>query len=251
MRKLIRAGLILAVVLAIAGGVFLTLAWRATQQVPQFYEQALVQKPELQKEAADELEREVLDLHNEVRRPGRWEARFSQEHINGWLATDLPAKFPGALPKGVSEPRVAIEPNLLQLAVRFQQGDVKTVLSAAGDAFLTDRPNEIAIHLHYVRAGVVPVPLGQFLDKIARGATDAGLPLRWSESGGDPVAIITLPLDRKEFRGQNLHVEQLEVRAGEIVVSGRTEPAETLTAEKPSPEQPPDRHSEVKTTTQR
>ncbi|MDX1947735.1 MAG: hypothetical protein SFU86_20225 [Pirellulaceae bacterium] len=245
MKKLIRVGLILALLGLVAGGIFTLVAWRATQQVPQFYVEALVPEPARQREAADELEREVLDLHNEVRRPGRWEARFSQDHINGWLATDLPEKFPGALPKGVSEPRVAIEPDLVQLAVRFQQGEVSTVLSAAGDAYLTERPNEVAIHLHYVRAGAIPVPLGQFLDQIARGATEAGLPLRWSESDGQPVAIIALPLSREEFRGQNLQVERLEVREGEIVISGRTEPESPRTADKPADKPNDDRQSRV------
>jgi hypothetical protein len=258
MRKWILAGLAAALVLPAAGGIILTTLWRASQSVPEFYERALVAAPPPaeQKQAADELERKVLSLHNEARRAGRWEARFSQDHINGWLAADLPTKFPGALPVGVSEPRVELDPDMLQLAVRYRQGDVTTVLSAAGEAFLTDRPNEVAIHLHYVRAGAVPVPLGQFLEKIARRATDAGLPLRWTEVAGDPVAIVTLPLDRQEFRGRNLQVEQLKIEDGAILISGRTEPEEPRTAEKSGEAAaPPDRHTErepdAKTTLQR
>jgi hypothetical protein len=230
MRKLIRVTLIL-VALTIAGvAVFLTAAYRATQQVPEFYHVALAQRPVEQKAAADQLERQVLELHNEARKPGRWEARFSQDQINGWLAADLPVKFPGVLPKGVSEPRVAIEPNRMQMAVRFKQGDVETVLSLAGDAYLTDRPNEVAIHIQHVRAGLVPVPLAKFMDNIAEEATDAGLPLRWAEEKGDPVALVTLPLDRKEFRGKQLRVEALQINDREIVVSGRTDAPETKTA---------------------
>ncbi len=239
MRKLLRAGLIL-IALTVAGlAVFLTAAYRATQQVPEFYHVALAQKPVEQKARADELEREVLELHNEARKPGRWEARFSQDQINGWLAADLPVKFPGVLPKGVSLPRVAILPNKMQMAVRFKQGDVETVLSLVGDAYLTDRPNEVAIHIQHVRAGLVPVPLAKFMDNIAEEATDAGLPLRWSEQEGDPVALVTLPLDRKEFRGKQLRVEVLQINDGEIVVSGRTdrpdEQGETETADATDP----------------
>jgi len=227
MRKLLRLGLVL-VALTVAGvAVFLTAAYRATQQVPEFYQAALAnEKPQEQKAAADELEREVLNLHKEVRKPGRWVARFSQDQINGWLAADLPVKFPGVLPRGVSQPRVAIEANKMQMAVKFKQGDVETVLSLAGDAYLTDRPNEVAIHIQHVRAGLVPVPLAKFMDNIAEEATDAGLPLRWSEEEGDPVAIVTLPLDRKEFRGKQLRVEELQINKGEIIVSGRTEQPE-------------------------
>jgi hypothetical protein len=226
MRKLVRAALVLVVLVTAGLAILLTAAYRATQQVPEFYQAALAHQPALQKAAADQLERQVLELHNEARKPGRWEAHFSQEQINGWLATDLPTKFPGALPEGVSDPRVAIETGRMQLAVRYDQGDVSTVLSLAGDAYLTERTNEVAIHIEHVRAGAFPVPLAQFLDEIAEHAGDAGLPIRWAEQEGDPVALVTLPLDRAEFKGKQLQVERLEICAGEIVVSGRTEAPE-------------------------
>jgi hypothetical protein len=234
MRRVWRAMLVLLATLVVGAAILLTAAYRASQEVPEFYQAALIREPVQAKAAADELERQVLNLHNEVRRPGRWEARFSQEQINGWLAADLPAKFPGALPRGVSDPRVNIQPEQMQLAVRYQQGDVLTVLSLAGDAYLTDRPNEIAIRIERVRAGAVPVPLGQFLEKIADRATDAGLPLRWTEEEGDPVALVALPLHRREFRGKNLHVDKLEIGDGEIVVSGQTEVVDEQTAQAPA-----------------
>ena len=226
MRKLVRAALVLVILVTAGLAILLTAAYRATQQVPEFYQAALAHQPALQKAAADQLERQVLELHNEARKPGRWEARFSQEQINGWLATDLPTKFPGALPEGVFDPRVAIDTGRMQLAVRYDQGDVSTVLSLAGDAYLTDQPNEVAIHIEHVRAGAFPVPLAQFLDEISEHAGDAGLPIRWAEQDGDPVALVTLPLDRAEFKGKQLQVERLEIAAGEIVVSGRTEAPE-------------------------
>jgi hypothetical protein len=249
MRRLVRVALVLVVLLTAGVSILLTAAYRATQQVPEFYQHALARQPREQKAAADQLERQVLELHNEARRPGRWEARFSQEQINGWLAADLPTKFPGALPDGVSDPRVAIDPNHMQLAVRYDQGDVSTVLSMAGDAYLTDRPNEVAVHIDHVRAGAVPVPLAQFLDQIAERFIDAGLPLRWTEQEGDPVALVTLPLDREEFKGKQLQVERLEICDGEIVVSGRTEapetePVETKSAEAQSAEAEPDEAAE-------
>ena len=134
MGKLVRLALLLVLLVTAGVAVLLTAAFRATQQVPAFYQAALAQKPVEQKAAADQLEAQVLKLHKEARKPGRWVARFSQEQINGWLAADLPVKFPGALPDGVSAPRVAIEPGHMQLAVRYDHGDVSTVLSLAGDA---------------------------------------------------------------------------------------------------------------------
>ena len=235
MRMLVRLALVL-VLLATAGvALLLTAAYRATQHVPAFYQAALVERPVEQKAAADQLERQVLELHNEARKPGRWEARFSQDQINGWVAADLPVKFPGALPEGVSAPRVAIEPGRMQLAVRYENDDINTVVSLAGDAYLTDRPNEVAIHIERVRAGAIPVPLAQFLDQIAERAGEAGLPIRWTEENGDPVALVVLPLDREEFKGKKLHVESLDITAGEIVVCGRTEAPPDAESDGPNP----------------
>lgn len=249
MGMFIRFSLVAAALAATGLAVIFHAAYRATQDVPEFYQKALKAEPAKQQAAGDELEREVLELHNEVRKPGRWEAAFSQDQINGWLAADLPEKFPGALPRGVSDPRVAIEPHRVQLAVKYDEGDISTVLSLTGDMYLTDQPNEVAVHIQHVRAGSVPIPLGQFLDHIADRATRAGLPLRWTEQEGSPVALIRVPLDRKEFRGRNLQIEQLEMQEGQLVVSGRTEePETTMTAGPPLDEEG---HSDENSTRQR
>ena len=98
MRKLLRYLLLTTVVLAVLLGAGLYLLKRAAQKEPEFYQQALRAEPAQQEVAGDELEQEVLELHNEVRQPGVWEAVFTEEQINGWLAADLPEKFPRGLP---------------------------------------------------------------------------------------------------------------------------------------------------------
>jgi hypothetical protein len=197
--------------------------YQASQQVPEFYVRALSAPRENQAAAGQELERKALSLNSQVRRPGRWEARFTQDQINGWLAVDLPKKFPGSLPKGVSDPRVAVTPEQVQLAVKWQQGSNSAVLSAAGEVYLTDEPNQVAVRILSVRAGALPVPLARFLDDIASRAVSSGLPLQWTEADGDPVALITLPLDREEFRGKRLLVEEIRLEEGAIVVAGQTD----------------------------
>ena len=231
MRKLIRLAVVLGAVMAVGAGLFVLGLFRATQQVPTFYRQALAQEPVRQKEAGDQLEREVLALNNQIRQPGRWESHFTDEQINGWLAADMPVKFPGSMPRGVSNPRVAIEPQAVQLAVRYQQDDMSTVVSMAGDMYLTEEPNEVAVRIRNVRAGAVPIPLRQFLQEIQERCLSAGLALRWAEVEGDPVALVKLPLDREEFRGRKLELEELRLEDGELIVSGRTESEEEASQE--------------------
>jgi hypothetical protein len=222
-RGIVRVALAVAVVLTIVAAAALWGVYQASQQVPEFYEHALAAPTETQAAAGQALERQAASLNNQVRRPGRWEARFTQDEINGWLAVDLPKKFPGSLPRGVSDPRVAVSPDQVQLAVKWQQGSTSAVLSAAGDAYLTEEPNQVAIRVLAVRAGALPVPLARFLDEIAERAASSGLPLEWTEVEGDPVALITLPLDREEFRGKQLLVEELRLEDGAIVVAGKTD----------------------------
>ena len=212
-----------ALAAAALAAVSLALVWRASRQVPAFYRVALAAEPVAQRAAGQRFEREALQLHNQARREGHWEARFTEEEINGWLATDLPEKFPQALPAGASQPRVSIEPGRAQFAVRYARGEIDAVVSLAGEVYLTTEPNEVAIRIGDVRAGALPIPLAQFLDEVAERAGEAGFPLRWTEMEGDPVALVTVPLDPRDFRNRRLVLEKLELAAGELIVAGRTE----------------------------
>src|SRR5262245_29949191 len=137
MRKLVRAVVIALLALAGAGTVVVWGLYRAARQMPPFYRDALAVQPAAQKSAGQQFERNALTLHNHVHRSGQWMVRFTQDEINGWLAAELPVKFPKALPAGVTEPRVAIERRRMQLALRYSQGQVETILSLAAEVFLT------------------------------------------------------------------------------------------------------------------
>src|SRR5688572_5076330 len=71
-RGMMRLALAVAVALAIVLAVSLWGVYQASQQVPQFYEQALAAPPETQVAAGQALERQAASLNNQVRRPGRW-----------------------------------------------------------------------------------------------------------------------------------------------------------------------------------
>src|SRR5436305_1729532 len=108
--------------------------FQASRRPPAFYQQAIAAPPANLSEEGERFERTALDLHNQLQHFGRWEACLTQEQVNGWLAIDLPTKFPHALPSGVSEPRIAIEDGKLRIALHYQRGGVDTVLSIAGEA---------------------------------------------------------------------------------------------------------------------
>lgn len=223
MRKFLRVVMLVAVL--VAGGLALSLfgTYRASQHVPAFYEKAIRLEPVAQAQAGDELERQVLELHNEARQEGEWQAVFTDEQINGWLAVDLPAKFPDALPAEVREPRVAIDPQQIQIACRYDAGAAKTVVSLALEIKRTDEPNVVAVRIRQVRAGLLPLPLKQGIDRITVAAREAGIPLRWAQKEGDPVALVTLPMTHEQFGKRQLKLRTIQLRDGEIHFSGSTE----------------------------
>jgi hypothetical protein len=226
MRKYARFAAVLGLVLAAAAGIGGYSVYRASQAVPEFYERALAARPDEQKVAGQQFEQQALALHNQSRHAGRWEARFTEDQINGWLAAELPVKFPKLLPAGVFDPRIAIDESQIQVALRYEQGSTKTVVALAGQVQLTAEPNELAVRIDAVRAGALPLPFARFREEIAERAAKAGFPIQWTEVEGAPVALVRLPLDPRNFKGRKLVVEELSFAAGELIVAGRTDPPE-------------------------
>ena len=209
--------LALLVVLSILGAYF------ASRQVPQFYTEALAAERPAQAEAGHELERRALELRNELQRAGQWKATFTDDQINGWLAVDLVEKFPDLLPPEVQAPRVAINQEEVQLAFRYHSPEVDTVVSFAASVALTEETNVVAVRIRRARAGALPIPLTQFLDRIANKVEGTDLEIRWSQIDGDPVALIRLPREHTDLADKTLRLERFELRDGEAILSGRTE----------------------------
>lgn len=227
MRKIVRVVLAVVALAGVAAGVSFFAAYRASQHVPEFYEKAIARQPESQAEASHELVKQVFDLRNDVNQVGQWKAVFTDEQINGWLAADLPAKFPDALPKEIHDPRVAIDPQQAQIACRYESSKTSTVVSLALEIHLTDEPNVVAVRIRQARAGLLPLPVKQGLDKITAAARAAGIPLRWVQKDGDPVALITVPAEHEQYSQRLLRLETIELRSGEVFLSGQTEAIKT------------------------
>ncbi|MBC8356056.1 MAG: hypothetical protein H8E66_29105 [Planctomycetes bacterium] len=223
MRKAIRYVLLPTTVVLGLLGIAVLVLYVAAQREPAFYQQALLVESSAYEEAGDELEQGVLDLHNEVRSIGAWEAVFTEEQVNGWLVSDLPEKFPSVLPRGTQEPRVAIDAEAIRVACRFDNGKIKTVISMALDVDLTTETNTLAVRVRKLRAGSLPVPLKHFLDKISTAARRGDIPLKWRQIDGDPVALVTVPVTHEDYAYREIYVDTVELRAGELYLAGHTE----------------------------
>ncbi len=194
--------------------------YRASQQVPDFYVRALDATPRQQEAAGYQLEQEVLDLHSDLQQLESWEAIFSEEEVNGWLAVDLPRKFPEFVPPEIEDPRVHLDDGELKLACRYRRGGIATVLHITLLLQMADEPNTLAIRLSKARAGALPLPLKSFLDQVSGVARQLSLPLRWTQVSADPVALLTLPSEFKSFEDRVVEFTVVEVLDGRIRLAG-------------------------------
>jgi hypothetical protein len=220
--KILLLGAGLLVLFVLAG---LLAFYRASQHVPEFYENALAVDPIDQQQASDELLQRATALVNDAKREGRWQTLFTAEQINGWLAVDLPINHPDTLPPELSDPRVAIEPDRVVLACRYGRDGNTCVLSLAVEPSLPER-NLLALRILEARAGRVPLPIDELKAQTSQAASAAELPLSWQDVGGDPVAMLPWPAMFNRAQTVRIHVDTVRLGDGEIYIAGTTEPAD-------------------------
>jgi hypothetical protein len=210
-------GTLFAVVLLLLG-----LGYWAVQREPEFYRQALAHEPEKLEVASDELLQHTTALASDVREVGKWQALFTDEQVNGWLAVDVPQNHSGLLPTEIGDPRVLFKPNRITIGCRLEQAGITTVASLEVEVYMA-KPNVLAIRFCKARAGAVPVPLAPILQRCTAAVAQSNLRIEWQQAAGDPVALITL--SPRQDRGTEFFLECLELRDGAMYLAGRTERA--------------------------
>ena len=231
MRSILRPLAYLAVAIALIVVIFAVWAYYATQQVPSFYEQALEVDEQQLAVASDEMVRRTTELISNTNTQGNWEAVFTAKQINGWLAVDLPNNHPDVLPSSIRAPRVAISPEGVHLACRYATPWMTTVASLLVHASLRE-DNVLALRFRKARAGTLPLPLKDILDELTEAARQAEIRLRWEKVDDDPVALIDIPAVSDGGKQVVVSIDTLELRDGEILLRGRTQPAEAMVGRK-------------------
>lgn len=208
----------IALLVACLGG-----AYYAARQVRPFYEQALRIEPEVLERGSRELESRATALYSDAKQVGRWQALFTAEQINGWLATQLAENADDQLPTNIRDPRVAIARDLLTLGFRTSSGGVETVISVDAAVSLTEQ-GAVAIRLIAVRAGALPLPVLQLADQLADACQRLKLPVRWTQQDGKPVALVEIQ------SREPVYVDAIQLDEGQLYVAGHTEIENGVTA---------------------
>ena len=103
-----------------------SLWWRGViwprRHEPAFYRKAMDIDRAVLGKGSDRMLQQTTALASAVQKAGHWEALFTAEQINGWLAVDMVRNHPHTLPPELHDPRVAIDPERITVACRFDHG---------------------------------------------------------------------------------------------------------------------------------
>jgi hypothetical protein len=196
-------------------------AYRAWQHVPEFYTAAIHSRNDTTSTPLPETQRPAVVVSADSGEAKSWKGTFSDEQINKFLAVELPQKHPDILPPGIYDPRVAIRRGQASIGWRAE-GKWSAIYSLVIEPYVP-RPNVLAIRIKRIRAGALPMPLGEVVEGVSQAAQQANLRLQWQQIDGDPVAIVELPVHNDS--GRTMVLDSVALRAGEIIVSGHIEDA--------------------------
>jgi hypothetical protein len=193
--------------------------WLGLTHQPDFYRQKVKIPDAVRRQDARKFVAEGMRLRNDIMNEPRWEAAFSDQEVNSWLAEDLVTHFADQIPKGVHEPRVVFEPDRATFAFQLDQGPMRSVVWVVVSARMAEQ-NVLALTVEKIRAGVVPIPAEKLLEPIAERARERGLDIHWEQDGDLPVALIRYDPNAKR---QDVVLEKLEILDGQIRLSGRSD----------------------------
>lgn len=217
------SGIILGTFAVLGGGAWW--AYEALCSVPEFYADALEQDPEKAKVASKDMVRRTALLASDIQQRGGWQAMFTAEQINGWLANDLPQVYPQMSSATLTEPRVAINDGVAQIGGTYRDGNIETVFSLELEAYMRE-PNVVALRILHARAGAMPFSIAPALSAIQQSVIDAGFGFESHRSDGGQLLLIKIP-PRTENKNPPV-LESLELRDGRLFLGGHSGPTRTV-----------------------
>ncbi len=113
-RRLLWSGITLGILTALPAGTWFCLTYQ-----PSYYRDIVLQTRKQREGKARKFVAQSLQLRNDICNEPTWEAVFTDQEVNAWLAEDLVTHFADQLPPEVNEPRVLFELDHIILAFQF------------------------------------------------------------------------------------------------------------------------------------
>ncbi len=213
-RRLIRIGMLFCVGVSIPSVIWLSLTYQ-----PAYY-RSIISLPRDQRELkAKHFVAQSLQLRNDICNEPTWEAVFSDQEVNAWLAQDLVTHFADQLPPEVHDPRVLFETNRVILAFQLDKGGIQSVISVVARPRVP-QGNTVELTLEKIRAGILPVPADNVLDRIIDHARHHGVDVQWWRRDGYPVVVLRYT---PNLTRDDVQLQEMDIRTGQIRLAGRSD----------------------------
>jgi hypothetical protein len=218
-KSLIVFGLVLTVLLAVLGSV-----WLLLRHEPAFYRSAAPPNKDERrmKESASKFLNVVLQLGKSFTVEGEDNANISidAEWINSFLKQEFLAggeETKGLERQGISEPRVSFDKDRMLLGFRYRNFFMTTVITLEMRIWLV--PSEIntfAIEILNRRAGALPFPTQALLEEISTTARRRKFEVNWYRHEGHQVALV-----RVQSNGPrpSAKFDRIELEPGKMTLS--------------------------------
>ena len=191
--------------------------WVSLTHKPKFYRAAVALPREQREVKAKQFVAQSLQLRNDIVNEPAWEAVFSDQEVNAWLAEDLVTHFADQLPPEVHEPRVIFEVDRVTLAFELDQGPIRSVIWVVARPRVPEE-NVLELTLEKIRAGVLPVSAEKILPRIGTQAKHHGFDVQWKYDE-NKLAVVTIRYTPVAGR-DDVRLEQVQVRDGQMRLAG-------------------------------
>ncbi|MGE3315552.1 MAG: hypothetical protein AB7O26_10590 [Planctomycetaceae bacterium] len=215
----------LAAIALLGGGAF-AFFW-AIRQTPEFYESVIRNEPapEVRRDDAKVFVQRTLSLVEGMQHADKWAEAFTQSQINSWLSEELQPKYGAFVPEGVSNPRVRLADETIEVGFRYKHEHWDSIVSVKTRPWVP-KPNSLAFEIQSIRAGLIPIPLESIIQDLSKQFEVEGYRVEWSEANGNDVVILHLT---KSGDDQPV-LESVKVVKGSITVAGRRKNARSVNA---------------------
>jgi hypothetical protein len=211
-------GIVFAVLATLACAAAIYAAW-GLQQVDPRYAEALELDPAQAAADAQKLEERVAELNADANQ-GSWNATFTEDEVNGWLASVLREKLPKLLPPEVQDPRVQLKEGRVFIAYRYA-GKLTTVITLETEPRI-EKDGLIGIRLVSAYAGFFPVANSLVVKEVNKLAETLQWPIEWREQP-DKLELFIPMRDLFSTESQDRELANLGVHDGKLEIGGKAE----------------------------
>jgi hypothetical protein len=187
---------------------------------PAFYLRAAMAPGAHRNKCSGEFVGELARLFAGISDKRQWDGRFTADQINSYCQEDLFKEHADEqpLPQGISEPRVALDPDRIRLAFRYGTGLWSTVISIDLNVWLVAKEaNVVALEFQGIRAGALPISSQSLLEHASDAARRYDIDPTWYRHHGHPVLLLRFQAGRSR---PTFQIQKLDLHAGMLCISG-------------------------------